>query len=238
MFFGNARIPLFNLGSGSAPAGHADTWYKYSGDTEWRTVSISGTISGDEGIPTSQIPNVADIVALEIGTDVTSIGDGAFYCCSGLTSVMIPDSVTSIGELAFDGCSGLTSVAIPNSVTNIDYGAFAICTGLTSVTIGSGVTSIGANAFFNCIGLTSVTIGNGVTSIEYDVFKRCIGLTSVTFNSFTKNQIKSMEYIFGGAFYDSDWELMVKSITAVCTDGSMTINFSADDPPTITFTDL
>jgi hypothetical protein len=29
----------------SAPAYHADTWYKYANDTEWRTVSISGTIS-------------------------------------------------------------------------------------------------------------------------------------------------------------------------------------------------
>ena len=41
---------------------------------------------------------------------VTSIGDRAFYYCSGLTSVAIPNSVTSIGESAFYGCTGLTSV--------------------------------------------------------------------------------------------------------------------------------
>ena len=32
---------------------------------------------------------------------VTSIGDGAFFDCTGLTSVTIPNSVTSIGGSAF-----------------------------------------------------------------------------------------------------------------------------------------
>lgn len=38
---------------------------------------------------------------------VTSIGDCAFYGCTGLTSITIPNSVTSIGESAFEDCSGL-----------------------------------------------------------------------------------------------------------------------------------
>lgn len=28
-----------------ASAGHADTWYKYANDTEWRTVGIQGEIA-------------------------------------------------------------------------------------------------------------------------------------------------------------------------------------------------
>ena len=55
--------------------------------------------------------------------------------------------ITSIGGGAFYQCSKLTSVTIPNSETSIGNYAFKYCSGLTSVTIGSGVTSIGNNAF-------------------------------------------------------------------------------------------
>ena len=65
-------------------------------------------------------------------TRVTSIGEGAFARCSGLTDVTIPSGVTSIGDGAFMYCSGLTSVTIPGSVTSIGGGAFLFCSGLTS----------------------------------------------------------------------------------------------------------
>ena len=58
---------------------------------------------------------------------VISIVDKAFYYCSGLTSITIPNSVTSIKNKTFEGCRGLTSVTIPNSVTSIGYNAFHKC---------------------------------------------------------------------------------------------------------------
>ncbi|SFW26109.1 Leucine rich repeat-containing protein, partial [Prevotellaceae bacterium HUN156] len=98
----------------------------------------------------------------------------------GCANTIIPNSVTSIGEGAFSDCSGLTSVTIPNSVTSIGNGAFSYCSGLTSITIPNSVTSIGRYAFRNCSGLTSITIGNSVTGIGDHAFLGCSCLTSIT----------------------------------------------------------
>ena len=127
-------------------------------------------------------------VVIEDG--VTSIGDGAFYECSRLTSVTIPNSVTSIGSSAFSGCSGLTSAIIPNSVTSIGEEAFRGCSGLTSVIIPNSVTSVESGVFSGCSGLTSLAIGNSVTSIGNEAFHSCYGLTSITVDK-------------GNSYYDS-----------------------------------
>ena len=119
------------------------------------------------------------ITSVAIGNSVTSIGNYAFYQCSGLTSVTIPNSVTSIGERAFQSCSGLTSITIPNSVTSIGDLVFLGCSRLMSVTIPNSVTSIGLGAFFDCSGLTSITIPNSVTSIGNEAFSGCLGLIRV-----------------------------------------------------------
>lgn len=75
-----------------------------------------------------------NITSCEINDgSVTSIGYSAFWGCSSLTSITIPDSVKSIGDSAFRECSSLTSITIPNGVTSIGNYAFSGCSSLTSV---------------------------------------------------------------------------------------------------------
>ncbi len=59
---------------------------------------------------------------------VTSIGNSAFYYCTGLTSIEIPSSVTSIGNYAFGGCTSLASVVsciAAEDLFAINAGAFS-----------------------------------------------------------------------------------------------------------------
>ena len=68
--------------------------------------------------------NFKPLETLTIGSSVTSIGERAFYGCSGLTAIQIPSSVTSIGESAFYGCERLHSVTIGAGVLSIGSYAF------------------------------------------------------------------------------------------------------------------
>ena len=173
----------------------------YNLDATNRTAEVTSQNSSNPywstTITTANIPSSVEYNSVTY--TVTSIGSEAFYRCSGLTSVTIPNSVTSIGSDAFDGCSGLTSVTIPNSVTSIGSGAFWGCRSLTSVTIPNSVTSIGSSAFESCTSLTSVTIPNSVTSIGSSAFDLCTGLTSVTIKAETPPTLGTFD-----GFYDTN----------------------------------
>ena len=85
------------------------------------------------GTPHSLYLNGKEIKHLVIPNSVTSIGNGVFEQCDGLTSITIPNTVTSIGEGAFAFCNSLTSITIPNSVKSIGKWAFSDCEELTEV---------------------------------------------------------------------------------------------------------
>ena len=139
------------------------------------------------------------------GNSVTSIGNTAFYECSSLTSITIPDGVKSIGKNTFYNCSKLTSITIPNSVISIEDSAFYNCSSLTSITIGNSVTSIGNGAFDSCSSLTSITIKTTediTNSVKTDAFVNCpiteliyetTGFSILTFDYF-KDTVKLVKF--------------------------------------------
>ncbi|MEJ6494056.1 MAG: leucine-rich repeat domain-containing protein [Actinomycetes bacterium] len=182
----------------------------------------SGTFTVTSNVVTT---NTTCVGSVDIPVGVTSIGTGAFWTNTAITSVTIPNTVTYIGNSAFNSTtltaieipdsvvfiddyafngSPLASVTIPNYVTGIGVSAFQ-GTALASVTIGSSVDSIGANAFKNVLPLTSVTIPASVTFIGSSAFEGSTSLVSVTFsgnapatvsaNAFTNIAANAIAYV-------------------------------------------
>ena len=110
----------------------------------------------------------------------------------------IPNSVTSIGDNAFYGCSGLTSVTIPNSVTTIGARAFYGCSGLKKVTIGNSVECINPNTFNGCSSLkTVISLSKVPPRIYFDV------KYDVQWDPFDESTYKSAELVVPKGCYNS-----------------------------------
>ena len=148
-------------------------------EIELYNVERDYSIVGDGANTKSLISHPSIVKNAILGNSVVSIGTYAFYNCSNLTSIHIPESVTDIGNYALRSCKSLSSIYIPEGVTSIGNYAFYYCTSLTSVYIPEGVTSIGERVFAYCTSLTSVYIPEGVTSIGERMFEQCSSLTSV-----------------------------------------------------------
>ncbi len=118
-------------------------------------------------------------VQIEDGASIITIGEYAFYCCSSLRSIDIPNTVTAIEQCAFRGCKSLLSIDIPIGVKTIEMYAFDGCLSLKSIDIPIGVTTIGYAAFGGCSSLRSINIPNSVTIIGAGAFRDCKLLQSI-----------------------------------------------------------
>ena len=195
------------------------TWtYRINGDTAEIYNGYSAAISPS---PVGAV-TVPDTLG---GKTVVSVGNYAFYNCSSLTRVTIPNTVTNVGSYAFGDCSLLASVTLPSSLKVLGANCFQECTVLPAITIPYGLSQIPEYCFYDCSSLQSVELPNTVTAIGDYAFgggtssSACKSLVSITLPTSLKT-IGSNTFCYSGltsivipegvigvgayAFYDCD----------------------------------
>lgn len=150
------------------------------------------------GLYTEHEVTIPDTIQFQGGTrTVTAIGDEAFYYCTSVTSIKIPETVVTIGKNAFTGCSKLSSITIPDAVTTINNSAFRGCTSLKSVTFSanSNLKEIGNYAFAECKELGNIVFPSKLEKIGDSAFWQCKKITKVEMPESVKS-IGKMAYYF------------------------------------------
>jgi hypothetical protein len=212
----NGQTIYYNITSSTAPLTVEVTYYEhgistnYSGSVDIPSIVTNGNATYSvTAIGNSAFFHCSDLTSVTIPNSVTSIGYNAFHSCSGLISITIPNLVTTIRSYTFADCSELISITIPDSVTTIENHAFEYCSALTSVTFPNSLATIGERAFAFCSELTSVIIPDLVTTIGEMAFFGCSSLISATLSN-------SLTTIGGSAFYSCN------SLTSITIPYSVT----------------
>jgi len=157
---------------------------------------LNGTFHGCSGLESIVIPEaVTDItgafseciglteVEFAENTQLTSIGERAFYHCENLKGIWIPEGITIIKRSAFQECKGLTVIDFGENsqLTRIEWEAFAGCSGwILRVSIPAGVTVIENGAFRGC-GMKYLGFASTELYIGESAFQNCRFLSSVSF---------------------------------------------------------
>ena len=128
-------------------------------------------------IKSSAFSMTKSLTSVQFPAGLQTIGDNAFYC-SAITSVTL-QNVISIGKEAFYHCSSLEKVVLPeNTLTTIGEEAFNCCSKLASIHLPDSITTIGASAFYGANSLKDINIPTGLTEIATRTFYGA-GLTEI-----------------------------------------------------------
>ena len=145
--------------------------------------------------------------SVKLSQSLKTIGDMAFYRCSNLKEIEIPNGIETIGNDAFESC-GLSSVVIPTSVKKIGSYAFGYNRSLMEVFfLGSEKPEISGVAFYNCHSALTLYVpnkeayGNARNMVQY-----------VSFPTST--------YTYTGMAPKLEWQNNLKGYTATLEDAS------------------
>lgn len=147
-------------------------------NTTLTSVTIPDSVTVIEGNAFQECTKLTRVIIS--GDNLWRVEDAAFWGCSSLTSIVIPECVYTIGKGTFFGCSSLQTVKLPAYLEEIPYCLFWGCSSLKTISIPKSVKRIGWSAFEGCKSLSSITIPDGVAEICGMAFAGCSSLVTIT----------------------------------------------------------
>jgi len=145
---------------------------------EYTIINNEATITGYKGEPVYiEIPETIE------GCQVVELRDNAFYECSALRHIDLPDTLRKIGHHCFYACSSLEEISVPDSVTEIGMGCFCGCAELSSASLPDTLSSLPESCFRSCTSLSDFTVPESVHRIGAFCFSGCTSLRSISLSS-------------------------------------------------------
>ena len=168
---------------------------------------------GDDAV----IDSIIDRSITEFNDDTTTtVGNSAFYECSSLESVDLPNA-NSFSIFAFRNCTSLKTINAPEvtkfngwegamfygcgslsevnfpKLTNVPRETFRECRNLVKANLPSAVGSVSTCAFYNCKSLYDLDMPN-ITAIDLSGFYGCSSLKKAIFPKATRMEGESFRH--------------------------------------------
>ena len=154
------------------------------------TIKVSLDLTATTGLSilqSSAFYGCSNLSTIYLPNSITEIKSSAFQSCEGIKRIELPNNLRIIGVHAFDSCSSLKTIYIPENILYIEQEAFARCTSLETINIPKGISTISKSTFLGCKSLSQIIIPKGITTIDETAFSGCSVLSSITLSNTITN---------------------------------------------------
>lgn len=143
------------------------------------TFECEGVIYTVASVEQRAFYSCTELTSIVLPETIMSIGANAFYDCTKLAKVQLPSKLSIINPATFLNCSSLENIELPDGLNSIGNDAFAYCSSLQKVVFPSNCTTIGSQSFYACTSLKELRFSDKTTEIGYRAFFNCSQLTAV-----------------------------------------------------------
>ena len=173
-----------------------------------KTIIIPSTVKRIEQNAFKNNTTLENVIIQEKdGEGVEYIGYHAFFGCSNLQTINLPDTITTIGGTCFGNCKKLNNVKLPSNLKTLDTQTFSACTNLQNIELPQNLESLNAE----CLAGTSITkikLPKNLSNIEI----RALSISTLQEINTSENNYFEFK---NGVLYSKDLKTLVMALPNV-----------------------